>query len=269
MDAPRSKRISIEDLRPDSLHGIVDEENAVARLDRIARAVVAGRLLPPNLLFHGPPGVGKTTADRAFARAILGEQWEHSFHQLDASDDRSLDVIRSQIVPQTRTAPSRNAPVRIFFFDDADALGEEEQEALRPAMEGGRWNDGRDPRWQSTGGDRRAAPVAFDRARILLGDPARDTARARRGASQDAVPARRVDLGIDRGAVPGLTEGSDPPPPRGRGPRLPRVRGDPRLSYVRRVSPGAASTSTRPTRARAAPTTTPTTKSAPRFSGNA
>jgi replication factor C small subunit len=137
MESSGRLRLSLEDLRPATLDGIVEQAGAIARLERISRAVIAGRLLPPNLLFHGPPGVGKTTAARAYARAILGEAWEFSFHQLDASDDRSLEVLRGRIIPQTRTAPIRNAPLRIFFFDEADALTEEEQGALRPALEGG------------------------------------------------------------------------------------------------------------------------------------
>ena len=135
MSAGRAHRVSLEDLRPSSLDGIVGQEPAIVRLRRIVDGVRAGRLVPPNLLFYGPPGVGKTTAARALGRQLLGDDWENSFHRLDASDDRSRARMLAEVLPLALARPSRTAPFRIFFFDEADALAPDVQSAMRPAME--------------------------------------------------------------------------------------------------------------------------------------
>lgn len=133
----RARPLSMEDLRPTTLEGIAGQEAALERLGRLVAAVRAGRIVPPNLLLHGPPGVGKTTAARAFGRALLGDDWENSFHRLDASDDRGLARMLGQVLPLAIQRPSRRAPFRVFFFDEADALSPEVQSAMRPAMEAG------------------------------------------------------------------------------------------------------------------------------------
>lgn len=135
--SPPGGRISAEDLRPAELSEILGQSDTIERLARLGAAVRARAVLPPNLLFHGPPGVGKTTAARAFGRAALGPDWENSFHQLDASDRRGVELFRERISRTALLPPSRGAPCRIFFLDEADGIAEEAQVALRPLMESG------------------------------------------------------------------------------------------------------------------------------------
>lgn len=125
----------MEDFRPKSLPEIVGQPEVIARLQRLAKGVLNGTIVPPTLLLHGPPGIGKTTAVRAFAREILGDDFENSFTELKAFDNRSPDRL-AEIILNSRLAPTRDAPFRILFFDEIESLSPESRNALRPAVEG-------------------------------------------------------------------------------------------------------------------------------------
>jgi len=89
----------------------------------------------PHLLFAGPPGVGKTAAAIALARDMFGDGWRNNFTELNASDERGIDVVRNQIKTFARTAPLGKAKFKIIFLDESDALTPDAQSALRRTME--------------------------------------------------------------------------------------------------------------------------------------
>lgn len=137
-EAPaQPRRISLEDFRPKTLEDIVGQADVVARLRRFAQGVLHGGIIPASLLLHGPPGIGKTTAARAFGRAVLGDEFANSFTELKAFDDRSPRRMTEMIL-ESRRPPKRGAPVRILFFDEIETLAPESLNALRPGMEGER-----------------------------------------------------------------------------------------------------------------------------------
>ena len=128
-------RVSMEDFRPKSLQDIIGQPDVILRLQRLAKGVRNGTIVPPTLLLHGPPGIGKTTAVRAFAREVLGDDFENSFSELKAFDDRRPHRM-AEIILNSRLRPSRGAPFRILFFDEIETLSPESMNALRPAVEG-------------------------------------------------------------------------------------------------------------------------------------
>lgn len=122
--------IWIEKYRPRSLKEIVGQKDIVDRL----QSYVATKNLP-HLMFAGPAGTGKTTSAIALAKEMYGETWKSNFNELNASDERGIDVVRGKIKEFARTAPMGGASFKIIFLDEADALTSDAQAALRRTME--------------------------------------------------------------------------------------------------------------------------------------
>lgn len=122
--------IWIEKYRPRSLKDVVGQKDIVDRL----RSYVEVRNLP-HLMFAGPAGTGKTTCAVALARELYGDMWKGNFNELNASDERGIDVVRGKIKEFARTAPLGGAEFKIIFLDEADALTGDAQAALRRTME--------------------------------------------------------------------------------------------------------------------------------------
>lgn len=122
--------IWIEKYRPVTLSDIVGQDDIVERLQSYVKT---GNL--PHLLFTGSAGVGKTTAAVALAREFFKDSWNLNFRELNASDERGIDVVRNQIKQFARTSPLGGATFKILFLDEADALTPDAQAALRRTME--------------------------------------------------------------------------------------------------------------------------------------
>lgn len=125
-----SHAIWIEKYRPKKLTDIVGQSEIIERLRSYVRC---GEM--PHLLFTGSAGVGKTTAAVALAREFFGEDWQMNFRELNASDERGIDVVRTHIKQFARTSPFGGASFKILFLDEADALTNDAQSALRRTME--------------------------------------------------------------------------------------------------------------------------------------
>ncbi|HIH16470.1 MAG TPA: replication factor C small subunit [Candidatus Diapherotrites archaeon] len=119
----------VEKYRPMALKEVVGQADITKRLESYVRT----RNLP-NMMFSGPAGVGKTSASVAMARELFGPGFEQNFLELNASDQRGIDVVRSTIKDFARTL-AFNAQFKIIFLDESDALTDDAQQALRRTME--------------------------------------------------------------------------------------------------------------------------------------
>ncbi|EFA12420.2 replication factor C 40kD subunit [Tribolium castaneum] len=121
----------IEKYRPQTFQEIVGNEDTTNRLSVIAKQ---GNL--PNLIIAGPPGVGKTTTILCLARILLGPAFKDAVLELNASNDRGIDVVRNKIkmfAQQKVTLPPGRH--KIIILDEVDSMTEGAQQALRRTME--------------------------------------------------------------------------------------------------------------------------------------
>jgi len=119
-----------EKYRPRKLDEVMGQEEAVKSL----KAFVKKKNMP-NMLFSGPPGVGKTTCALALAHELFGEDISGNFLELNASDDRGIDIVRGRIKDFARSVSLGDAPFKLIFLDEGDALTADAQQALRRTME--------------------------------------------------------------------------------------------------------------------------------------
>jgi replication factor C small subunit len=124
------KEIWVEKYRPKTLDEIVGQDEIVERL----RAYRDSKNLP-HLLFAGPAGTGKTTSAMALSRDLFGENWRQNYYELNASDERGIDTVRTKIKEIARLAPLGGTDFKLIFLDEADNLTADAQAALRRTME--------------------------------------------------------------------------------------------------------------------------------------
>ncbi len=119
-----------EKYRPAKLRDIKGQPDVIFRLQAFVKAKSM-----PHLLFAGPAGVGKTCAAIAIAKELYGPPWRESILDLNASDERGIDVIRHKVKDFARTRAVAKVPFKLIYLDESDALTKEAQHALRRIME--------------------------------------------------------------------------------------------------------------------------------------
>ncbi len=125
------KAIWTEKYRPKTLDEVVGQKEIVERLKAIVRS---GNI--PHFLFSGPAGTGKTTCALALVRELFGQDdWRINFQELNASDERGIQIVRTKIKSFARAAPLGGADFKVIFLDEADSLTSDAQAALRRTME--------------------------------------------------------------------------------------------------------------------------------------
>lgn len=120
----------VEKYRPATLDDVYGQNEVVGT---VRRFIEEGQL--PHLLFYGPPGTGKTSTVVALAREIYGKNYSNMVLELNASDDRGIDVVRNQIKDFASTRQIFSKGFKLIILDEADAMTNAAQNALRRIIE--------------------------------------------------------------------------------------------------------------------------------------
>ncbi|HIH39205.1 TPA: replication factor C small subunit [Candidatus Woesearchaeota archaeon] len=119
-----------EKYRPRNFSEVKGQKDVVSKV----KAFVTQKNMP-HLMFSGPAGVGKTTISLVIAHEMFGDSWHENFLELNASDERGIDIIRNKVKDFARTRAIGDVPFKIIYLDECDALTSEAQQALRRTME--------------------------------------------------------------------------------------------------------------------------------------
>lgn len=121
----------VEKYRPDGLQELISHDDIITT---IRTFIKQDRL--PHMLFYGPPGTGKTSTILACAKEIYTpKQFSSMVLELNASDDRGIGIVRGQILNFASTKTIFSKGYKLIILDEADAMTNDAQNALRRIIE--------------------------------------------------------------------------------------------------------------------------------------
>jgi replication factor C small subunit len=122
----------VEKYRPHKIVDLVNQKEIVGSISALLKNVSE----MPHMLFSGSAGVGKTTMALCISQQILGEHWRDFTLELNASDERGINMVRERVKKFSRFAGlDTEIPFKIIILDEADEMTADAQTALRRIIE--------------------------------------------------------------------------------------------------------------------------------------
>lgn len=122
----------VEKYRPTKLADLVNQKDIVGSLSVLLKKPQE----MPHFLFSGSAGIGKTTAAICISHEILGNHWRDFTLELNASDERGINMVRERVKKFSRFAGlDTEIPFKIIILDEADEMTSDAQTALRRIIE--------------------------------------------------------------------------------------------------------------------------------------
>lgn len=122
----------VEKYRPEKVSSIINQREVIGSL----KSLLKNTSEMPHLMFSGSAGVGKTTTAICLAREILGDRWKDHTLELNASDERGINMVRDRVKKFARfSGLDTKIPFKIIILDEADEMTSDAQTALRRIIE--------------------------------------------------------------------------------------------------------------------------------------
>ncbi|MGI0102887.1 MAG: replication factor C small subunit [Nitrosotalea sp.] len=122
----------VEKYRPMKLSSIINQKEIIGSLKSLLKNISE----MPHLMFSGSAGVGKTTTALCLAREILGDTWREYTLELNASDERGINMVRDRVKKFARfSGLDTKIPFKLVILDEADEMTSDAQTALRRIIE--------------------------------------------------------------------------------------------------------------------------------------
>ena len=122
----------VEKYRPKKMTELVNQKEVVGSIN----SMLKNQSELPHLLFSGSAGVGKTTAALCLSSEILREHWRTYTLELNASDERGINMVRERVKKFSRFGGlDTEIPFKIIILDEADEMTHDAQTALRRIIE--------------------------------------------------------------------------------------------------------------------------------------
>lgn len=121
----------VEKYRPNQLDDLISHREIISTIQKFMKE---DRL--PHMLFYGPPGTGKTSTILACAKQLYApKEFNSMVLELNASDDRGIGIVRGPVLSFASTRTIFNKGFKLVILDEADAMTNDAQNALRRVIE--------------------------------------------------------------------------------------------------------------------------------------
>lgn len=126
----------VEKYRPKKMDDIISHQEIIMALKKFIELETL-----PHLLFFGPSGSGKTSTIKCCAREIYGKYIDYMILELNASNERGIETVRTKIKNFVSNKHSIFLPTafgktfKLVILDEIDSMTVEAQGMLRQTIE--------------------------------------------------------------------------------------------------------------------------------------